>query len=57
MNGKPTGIVRVSLGGMSSVRDVEAFMAFLRGYRPGPAEELTVLGERRGGRENARSRR
>lgn len=29
MNGKPTGIIRVSLGAMSSMRDVEAFMRFM----------------------------
>ena len=29
LNGKPTGIVRVSLGAMSSVRDVEIFLGFL----------------------------
>ena len=30
INGKPTGIVRVSLGAMSSVKDVEYFISFLR---------------------------
>lgn len=29
INGKPTGIVRVSLGAMSSMRDVDTFMRFL----------------------------
>lgn len=29
MNGKPTGIIRVSLGAMSNMRDVELFMRFL----------------------------
>ncbi|KAL8730227.1 MAG: hypothetical protein Q9166_004204 [cf. Caloplaca sp. 2 TL-2023] len=29
MNGKPTGIIRVSLGAMSNMRDVDAFMAFV----------------------------
>ncbi|KAL8778658.1 MAG: hypothetical protein Q9213_007306 [Squamulea squamosa] len=29
LNGKPTGIVRVSFGAMSSIKDVEAFMSFL----------------------------
>ncbi|KAL8773365.1 MAG: hypothetical protein Q9209_001759 [Squamulea sp. 1 TL-2023] len=32
LNGKPTGIVRVSLGAMSSMKDVEAFMSFLVGF-------------------------
>lgn len=32
MNGKPTGIVRVSLGAMSSVRDVDTFMRFLHTF-------------------------
>ena len=30
LNGKPTGVVRVSLGAMSSIEDVHAFLAFLR---------------------------
>ena len=30
INGKPTGIVRVSLGAMSSMKDVEHFISFLR---------------------------
>ncbi|KAL8816232.1 MAG: hypothetical protein Q9223_004727, partial [Gallowayella weberi] len=29
MNGKPTGIIRVSFGAMSCMRDVEAFMRFM----------------------------
>ena len=29
INGKPTGIIRVSLGAMSSVKDIEDFMAFM----------------------------
>lgn len=29
-NGKPTGIIRVSLGAMSSMKDIEYFMAFLQ---------------------------
>ena len=29
INGKPTGVIRVSLGAMSSVNDVEDFMAFM----------------------------
>ena len=32
INGKPTGIVRVSLGAMSSVRDVDTFLRFLRTF-------------------------
>lgn len=37
INGKPTGIVRVSLGAMSSVGDVDKFMAFARLFvRAGP---------------------
>lgn len=30
INGKPTGIIRVSLGAMSSMKDIEYFMAFLQ---------------------------
>lgn len=30
INGKPTGIIRVSLGAMSSVKDIDYFMAFLQ---------------------------
>ncbi|KAL9126019.1 MAG: hypothetical protein Q9175_007987 [Cornicularia normoerica] len=30
LNGKPTGIIRVSLGAMSSMRDVDTFVRFLR---------------------------
>lgn len=32
MNGKPTGIIRVSLGSMSNSTDVETFMKFLRTF-------------------------
>ncbi|KAL8750013.1 MAG: hypothetical protein Q9184_006584 [Pyrenodesmia sp. 2 TL-2023] len=32
MNGKPTGIIRVSLGAMSSFNDVEVFMRFLKSF-------------------------
>lgn len=32
MNGKPTGIVRVSLGAMSSARDVDTFIRFLHTF-------------------------
>ena len=32
INGKPTGIIRVSLGAMSSVRDVDTFLRFLRTF-------------------------
>ncbi|KAL8918768.1 MAG: hypothetical protein Q9208_007165 [Pyrenodesmia sp. 3 TL-2023] len=32
MNGKPTGIIRVSLGAMSNFRDVEVFMRFLKTF-------------------------
>lgn len=32
MNGKPTGIVRVSLGAMSSMKDIDTFIRFLRGF-------------------------
>lgn len=32
INGKPTGIVRVSLGAMSSMRDIDTFMRFLRTF-------------------------
>ena len=30
INGKPTGIIRVSLGAMSSMKDIEAFILFMR---------------------------
>ena len=32
INGKPTGILRVSLGEMSSVKDVDTFVRFLRTF-------------------------
>ena len=32
INGKPTGIIRVSLGAMSSARDVDTFLRFLRTF-------------------------
>lgn len=32
MNGKPTGIIRVSFGAMSSMRDVEVFMTFIKTF-------------------------
>ena len=30
LNGKPTGIIRVSLGAMSSTKDIEGFLAFMQ---------------------------
>ncbi len=30
INGKPTGIIRVSLGAMSSMKDIEAFLVFMQ---------------------------
>ncbi|KAI9724494.1 MAG: hypothetical protein M1812_000562 [Candelaria pacifica] len=40
MNGKPTGIIRVSLGAMNSLRDVKTFLDFVREFyleeSPGP---------------------
>ncbi|KAG8528885.1 uncharacterized protein KY384_006574 [Bacidia gigantensis] len=35
LHGKPTGIVRVSLGAMSSMQDVEAFLSFLKTFVSG----------------------
>ncbi|KAI9829508.1 MAG: hypothetical protein M1819_006328 [Sarea resinae] len=32
MSGKPTGVIRVALGAMSSMRDVEAFVGFVREF-------------------------
>ena len=32
LNGKPTGIIRVSLGAMSNVKDVEKMLRFLEGF-------------------------
>lgn len=32
INGKPTGIIRVSLGAMSNVTDIDTFMHFLRSF-------------------------
>ncbi|KAK3044893.1 hypothetical protein LTS18_015121, partial [Coniosporium uncinatum] len=49
MNGKPTGMVRVSLGAMSTTRDVAAFMKFMRDFFvqsevvPSFAADLPVL--------------
>ena len=40
INGKPTGIVRVSLGAMSSVRDVDTFMRFLSTFVDSTPEKL-----------------
>ena len=43
MNGKPAGIVRVSLGVMSSVEDIETFMHFLRSFVDKHVEKDTPL--------------
>ena len=46
INGKPTGVVRASLGAMSIVRDIDAFIAFLSETfieHPGMAVEVPQL--------------
>lgn len=41
INGKPTGVVRASLGAMSSMHDVDMFIAFLSGtFVENPRQEL-----------------
>lgn len=50
MNGKPTGIIRVSLGAMSNMGDVDTFMRFLRTFvdttlkKPRPLHSLNFNG-------------
>ena len=39
INGKPTGIIRVSLGAMSSMKDIEYFLAFLQLFVDSAPEE------------------
>ncbi|KAL8697601.1 MAG: hypothetical protein Q9201_007045 [Fulgogasparrea decipioides] len=48
LNGKPTGIIRVSFGAMSNMRDVEAFMSFIdmfidRGSGPNSKSRQGIL--------------
>ncbi|KAL8675357.1 MAG: hypothetical protein Q9224_007470 [Gallowayella concinna] len=51
MNGKPTGIIRVSFGAMSSTRDVDAFMRFMNIFvdensrQTTPSKHRTLLSE------------
>ncbi|KAI9765143.1 MAG: hypothetical protein M1835_007442 [Candelina submexicana] len=44
MNGKPTGIVRASLGAMSSLSDVNTFLDFVREFYVDKLETLTSPG-------------
>ena len=39
INGKPTGVIRVSLGAMSSMKDIESFMVFMRLFIDTPSLE------------------
>lgn len=47
INGTPTGIVRVSLGAMSSVRDVDTFLRFLKTFVDTCGEEAGILHPRK----------
>ena len=47
INGKPTGIVRVSLGAMSSRRDVDTFLRFLQTFINTCREEAKPLHPRK----------
>ena len=50
INGKPTGIIRVSLGAMSTMRDISTFIQFLRRFVDmtiedhGASSSLAVIG-------------
>ncbi|CAF9926157.1 hypothetical protein IMSHALPRED_006873 [Imshaugia aleurites] len=43
INGKPTGIVRVSLGAMSSIDDIEKFMVFMQLFTDTSSKKLKSL--------------
>lgn len=43
LNGKPTGIIRVSLGAMSSIDDVKAFMDFMQIFVEGWRDSFAIL--------------
>ena len=43
INGKPTGVIRVSLGAMSSMEDIEKFMVFMQLFVDKASEESKTL--------------